>query len=224
MSKKFARTAAIACLCLVLPGCSTLKDALFPRESRLAPLENAVLGQTTREDIIQRVGFPIEIDKRWFDGFETEVFFYYDESMSETAAGGIRHKFLVCEFRKGVLNGYAYHEYGSAGSQNFDQKKRSQLVEGETTRREVQALLGAPPARARLPTGFTLPALELRIAGVPFPMAQIPQGAEEIWQYYRRDLDEDLRTTGQQSLSVFFDGKGVVIGSTLLQELLGSGH
>ena len=216
--RKIVPIAAIACLYMVLSGCNTLHDAIFQRESRLAPLESAVLGQTTRDDIIRQMGFPQEIDRRWFDGLEAEVFFYYDESVSDTALAGIRYKLLACEFRKGVLNAYSYHETGAKG---FDENKRSRLVKGRTTRREVQQLLGTPAARARLPTTFTLPALDLRIAEAPFPLAPIPEGAEEIWQYYRQDMDETLRKTGEQSLSVFFDGNGMVLGSTWLQQLVG---
>lgn len=208
--KKFS-----ACLLiLLLTGCASLKEAVFGRETPLAPLSWAALGTTTREDILRKLGPPEEIDGRRFDALEADVFFYYEADAGERPA----YRFLACEFSKGVLAAYAYHGSDEA---EFDEGRLPQLVKGQSTRQTVESRLGAPAGKARLPTTITLPALGLRLGGAPFPLAEPPGAAAEVWQYHSHSFDQALRKTTQKTLSVFFDAGGLYVGGSLLREQAG---
>lgn len=215
MKKRF--TPLLICL-LALTACTTLHDAIFERESRLAPLQSAILGRTTRDEIIQQLGFPQEINQRRFDHIDSEVFFYLDESASDDYPGRLGYKFLVCEFRKGVLTGYAYRGSFDAHSKDFQEQQRSKLVKGRTSRREVETSMGVPSGRALLPTTINVTALALNMAGGSFPVAGIPEGTQELWWYYGQNFDDRFDKISQESLSMFFDGQGVFVGSALLRE------
>ncbi|NTW36973.1 MAG: hypothetical protein HGB17_12775, partial [Syntrophobacteraceae bacterium] len=75
MKREFEHVVKIVLLGWTLSGCSVLRDAIFERESKLAPLQSAMLGQTRRDEIIKQLGPPQEIDERWFDTFRSEVLF-----------------------------------------------------------------------------------------------------------------------------------------------------
>jgi outer membrane protein assembly factor BamE (lipoprotein component of BamABCDE complex) len=217
MKKRLALLLAAALSGFSLAGCGVLKEAVFGRENPLAPLAWATLGATPRDEIMRKFGAPEEIDKRWFEAFEADVFFYYDVDGADPP----RYQFLACEFSKGVLTAYAYHGSAESAPAAFDGRERSKLVTGQSTRQDVEKLLGAPSGKARLPTTITLPALDLRLGGAPFPLAKIPDAAQEAWQYHSQGFSDDLRKTSQQALSVFFDADGLFVGSALLQEQVG---
>ena len=205
-----------------LSGCATLKEAVFGREYPLAPLAWATLGATTREEVMRRFGAPDEIDRRWSESFEADVFFYYDEDHGNPP----RYQLLACEFGKSMLTAYAYQESAGAAPANFDDSLRLQLVKGQSTRQDVEKLLGPPTGKARLPTTINLPALDLRLGGAPFPLAKIPETAQEVWQYHYETFNyetfhEELRKISQKTLSVFFDAEGLLIDNVLLHEQLG---
>jgi hypothetical protein len=69
-----------------------------------------------------------------------------------------------------------------------------------------------------LPTTINLPALDLRLGGAPLPLAKIPESAQEVWQYHSETFNDDLRKVSQKTLSMFFDARGLLIDSVLLQE------
>lgn len=198
-------------------GCAEFKEAIFGRENKLAPLSTATLGSTSRDEIIQKYGSPEETDKRWFDSMESEVYFYHDQYTAKTHQ--LEYQFLACEFNgKGVLTAYSFHESGDA-PRNFDENERFKLVKGKSSRHEVENLLGAPDGKALLPSTITLPAIEMKLGGAPFPLAKPPEEAKEAWQYYSQTLDDYLNKSAQKTLTVFFDAQGLYVGSSLLQEL-----
>jgi hypothetical protein len=213
----FSRLSVLALAGLFLTGCSALRDAFLDRDSTLAPLESATLGHTSRGEILRQLGEPDEIDARRLDGLPMEVAFYDDSYVDD--GNRPHYRILACEFSQGVLTGYAFHDSGEAARNGFNEADRARLIQGKTTRRDAASALGAPHGKALVPTTLTLPALETRIGGALFPLAQLPEGTREVWQYYSRNFDQAAPKASQQTLSVFFDGQGRVIGSSLLQEL-----
>ncbi len=217
MNNRLPHFSALAMAGFLMAGCAGLRDAFLDRASRLAPPQAATLGQTQRDEIIRQFGDPEEIDARRFGSLSVEVAYYRDDYVDDDNQP--QYKFLACEFGKGVLTGYSYHDSADLPRQGFDDAARAKLAKGKSTRREAETALGAPSGKALLPTTIALPALDIGIGGAPFPLAGIPEGASEVWQYYSQNFDEVARKTAQQTLSVFFDGQGVYLGDSLLHEL-----
>ena len=207
--------------CLSLSACGTLREAIYGRENTLAPLAAAALGATSRDEVVRLYGAPDEVDARRFESFQAEVYFYLDRY--ETG-GRWQYRFLACEFSKGVLTAYAYHEYLESGEGGFDEKERGTLDKGKSTRHDVEKRFGVPQGKALLPTTITLPALQMKLGGAPFPLAQAPEGSAEAWQYYSQNMDDDLRKSGQKTLSVFFDAQGLYLGSALTHEAVSKSY
>ncbi len=199
-------------------GCTTLRDAFMDRPNKLAPLSNDILGSTPRDEIVQRFGMPDEIDRRFFESFDAEVYFYYDRDDSKGPP--IQSQFLACEFSKGILTAYSYNDSDESTQNSFDEKERSKLFKGKSTRQDAERLLGKPIGRALLPTTITVAALDMKHGGAPFPLAKIPDDAKEAWQYFSQNVDDYLHKTAQKTLTVFFDEKGVYLGSAMMQELI----
>jgi len=198
-----------------LGACDTLREAVYGRENKLEPLSGAALGATSRDEVVARYGAPDEIDTRWFEAFQAEVYFYLDRY---NQGGSLQYRFLACEFSKGVLTAYAYHDFLEDAPPGFDDKERGRLEKGESTKRDAERLLGLPQGKALLPTTIGLPALRMRLGGAPFPLAKVPPDSAEVWQYYSQNFGDSLRKNGQKTLSVFFDAQGQYLGSALLQE------
>lgn len=211
--------AALALSLLLLPGCGTLRDAFLDTASPLVPPRGATLGQTSREDIVRQFGEPDEIDARRLDARALEVAYYFADDLDDDHEP--RYKLLVCEFAKGVLTGYAFHDTGVPAKLGFEEAGRAKLSKGQSTRREVENALGAPDGKAFLPTTITLPALDIRLGAAPFPLAAIPAGSKEAWQYYTEGFDETRHSASRQTLTVFFDERGIFLGDALLHELVG---
>jgi hypothetical protein len=221
MQQAITRLAVLALAGYFLAGCSTgaLREAFLGRKNELGSLDNATLGRTPRDEILQRYGAPDEIDQRGFDGHEVEVFFYGDEDVDEDS-GQPRAKVLACEFARGVLTGYVFQVLGPDGGAGFDDSARGKLLTGTTTRGQVESLLGRPQGRALVPTTLTLHALGGQIGGVPAPLAGVPAGVKEVWLYQTQSLDPALGRPRQRSLIVYFDEKGVYLGTTSLRQLV----
>ncbi|WP_348758784.1 hypothetical protein [Candidatus Methylocalor cossyra] len=202
---------------LALSGCGSWRDAFLGRATPLAPLEEARLGQTAREEIVHRYGPPDEVNARNLDATTREVVFYFDPYPG--ADQRPQYRFLACEFSKGVLTGYSFVDTGQPPRAGFDEQALARLVRGQSTRRQVESALGRPEGKALLPTTITLPALNLQLGGAPFPLTRIPDGAWEVWQYHQQAYDVATRKASQQTLSLFFDDHGVLLGSSLLREL-----
>ena len=202
----------------VLSGCTTLREMIHGRPNKLGPLSSATLGSTPRDDILRAFGAPDEIDKRVFESLDAEVFFYYDRE--DRSGPPIQSQYLACEFSKGVLTAYSAYDSTETIQQSFDESQRFKLVKGKSTRQDAERLLGKPTGRALLPTTITLAALDMKTSGAVFPLAKLPPDAKEAWQYFTQNLDDYLRKSAQKTLTLFFDDNGLLVGSTLLQELI----
>jgi hypothetical protein len=201
---------------LSLSGCETLREALYGRENKLAPLGWATLGTTTQDEVTRLYGAPDEIDARRLEpSWQAEVYFYLD---SRDTGNHRQYQFLACEFRLGILNAYSYHESAEPGIAGFNENARAGLLPGQSTRQDVEKRLGNPQGKALPPTTITLPALQIKLGGVPFPLAKLPEGGVEVWQYYQENVDEGRRKKAQQTLSVFFDAQGHYLADVLLLE------
>ncbi len=219
MKNKSVCVLAMGILCLSLAGCAKLHEAVFGRENKLEPLAGAKLGYASRDEIMKRFGAPEEIDRRWFESFEAEVFFYHEPYQGSSSQ--VQHRFLACEFSKGVLTAYSFRDASDSTStqRSFEDTGYLKLVKGKSTRQEVETLLGIPGGRALLPTTITLPALDLKLGMAPFPLAKIPEDAKEVWQYHSQNFDDAQNKASQKTLTVFFDAQGLFVGSLLMQEL-----
>ena len=211
------------CVCLLaaalcLPACGVLREAVYGREKPLAPLAGSMLGAASREDIVRLYGAPDEIDARRFESLQAEVYFYLERRENDNRW---QYRFLACEFSQNRLHAYAYHDYLGADEAGFDENGRARLVKGKTLGAEVEKWLGVPQGKALLPTTINLPALQMRLGGAPFPQAPAPEGSVEVWQYYSQNLGDDLRKSGQKTLSLFFDAQGLYLGGALLHEAVG---
>jgi hypothetical protein len=49
---------------------------------------------------------------------------------------------------------------------------------------------------------------------------KIPDDSKEAWQYYSQNLDDYLSKSAQKTLTIFFDGNGLLVGSSMMSELL----
>jgi hypothetical protein len=201
---------------LSLIGCETLREAIYGRENKLAPLAWATLGTTTRDEVTRLYGAPDEIDARRLEpSWQAEVYFYLD---SHDTGNHRQYQFLACEFSHGLLNAYSYHESAEPEQAGFNETARAGLVPGQSTWQDVEKRLGIPQGKALPPTTINLPALQIKLGGVPFPLAKLPEGGVEVWQYYQENISAGQRKTAQQTLSVFFDAHGHYLASTLLLE------
>lgn len=206
---------------LLLSGCGNLREAILGRQNPLAPPDNVGLGHTSQVEILQRFGNPDEINERRFDTHGAEIFYYYDQDESgDNREGYPELKILACEFKKGILNGYVFQKFGRSRTEDFDDSGRTKLVKGRTTRRETEEILGAPNGRSLLPTTLVLPALAAQVGGVPTVFSAIPENAREAWFYNSQSFEDGQRQPRQRSLIVFFDDKGIYLGSTGLQQLV----
>ncbi len=214
-------SASLLCLLIIglsLSACTTLKEFIYDRPNKLAPLSTEQLGSTPRDDIIKRFGEPDEINKRVVDSLDVEVYFYYDRD--ESNGPPIQSRYLACEFAKGVLTAYSFYESAESEQKSADENERFKLIKGQSTRHEAERLLGVPYSKALLPTTITLPALNMQHRGASFPLTKIPDDAKEAWQYFFPNFDDYLHKTAQKTLTVFFDAQGVYLGSVMMQELV----
>ena len=224
MENKSRYSVAVVLLCFSLSACSTLHEAVFGRENKLAPLANASLGNTTRDDIMKQFGAPEEIDRRWFESFSAEVFFYREQYNGNS--NQVQQRFLGCEFSNGVLTAYTFRDSDESVSmlRNFEDQSWLKLTKGKSTRQDVENLLGVARGKALLPTTITLPALDTKLGLAVFPITKIPEASTEAWQYYSQYFDEVSNKSSQKTLTLFFDAKGVYIASFLMQEQVVKSH
>lgn len=215
MKNKLMGRVVVVCLGFFLVGCASLHESIFGRDIKLSPLANATLGSTPRTDIMRQFGAPSEIDRRWFESFEAEVFLYQEQYNGN--AQRIQQRILVCEFSKGVLTAYSFRDSGEEESpqQSYDSLH---LVKGKSTREDVQSVLGIAKAKALLPTTITLPVLDMKLGAAPLPLARLPEGVKETWQYYSQDFNDAMNKSNWKTLTLFFDGKGIYLGSFLMRE------
>jgi len=202
-----------------LSGCAGLRDSILGREIRLEHLAKANLGHTTRDEIAQLYGDPLEINKRWFESFESEVCFYQGEYNDPEGGGKSAYQTLALEFSKGVLTGWRLHDTATTARQDFADNDRAKLVKGVSSFRDVENVFGTPMLKALLPSTLTQPSLWLGLGWASFPLAAVPAESKEIWQYHHETLSPGGAKTAQRTLSVFFDAKGAYIGSALMQDL-----
>jgi hypothetical protein len=202
---------------LALSGCAGLGEALFERESKLGSPIALTPGKTSREEIVKQLGEPDEIDQRRLGARASEVLHYLDVTPSIDDPGHAEYRYLAMEFHKNVLAAYIRHGSGAANARAFDE---FEPVAGKTTRRELEARLGAPDGKAIPPATINLTALELPASGAPFPIADIPEGVAEVWQYFGQTFDAGLRASARKTLIVFLDERGIVLESRLLRELM----
>lgn len=219
MTKTLPRLALLAWAVIAMTGCASIHDAFFDREYKLENLAKANLGITKRDEIIQGFGNPSEINKRWFEFFEAEVYYYEAEYTVRSAGNTVARQILACEFNKGILRAWRLHDTAPSAQQDFEDKDRGKLVKGSSTQKEVESLFGLPMAKALLPSTITLASLGLNLGGAPYPMAKLPEEAKEVWQYHHESLTSGGEKSAQKTLSVFFDAKGVFVGSSQIQEL-----
>lgn len=195
-----------------------MREAFLDRETPLAPPEGAALGQAQRQAVLAPFGEPDEIDARRFGAQSVEVVYYLDDYADENQQ--LQYKFLALEFSQERLAGYAFYDSG-APLPDFSETGHAKLLKNISSRNDAERVLGKPNGKALLPTTLNLPALDAGLGGAPFPISNIPEGAKEVWQYYRQSFDEAARRrTSRQTLSVFFDSKGAYLGEALLHELV----
>ena len=206
-------------LLLLTTACADWRDRLPGRHESIRPLENAALTLTHRADIVNRFGQPDEIDRRWFEGRQTETLYYHDVYPSNRRQGQADYRYLACEFAQDALTGYVYHDSLEENARGFDEQARAKLIAGKTTQQDAVSLLGAPSGKALPLSMVNLPALDLSVAGPSHVLAAIPESTHEIWFYFSQTLDEALRSTARATLSLFFDRRGVLLGSHTLREL-----
>lgn len=218
MKKFLAVLSFVAVVGMSLSGCATVRELVYGRPNKLSPPPNASLGSTPRDEIIREFGAPDEIDRRIFESFDAEVFYYYDRL--DNQGPPVESRFLACEFSKGILTAYSYHDSEVSAQHSFDENERFKLIKEKSTKKDAERLLGWPTGKALLPSTITLPALGMMPGGAPFPLAKIPDSAKEAWLYFSQNLDDYLNKSAQKTLTLFFDVNGTYLGSALMQELV----
>lgn len=206
-------------LSLTLAGCTSLKDAVMNEEANFVEISSKTLGLTKMEEIQSRFGQPDEINKRWLDGYDSEVHFYKQQLRQNNINQPLNTQTLVCEYNKGVLMGYLIKDTSLVSGPGFDNQDRPKLIRQKTTRQELQLIFGQPTLKTLLPSTLSIASLSLRNGGSPIPLVKTPEGTAEVWQYVNEVKDFDGEVRARRTLTVFFDREGIFQGSTQTQEL-----
>ena len=136
----FLRAVSIVITALLLAGCAGKN---FERP----PLESFVLGKTTKEDVIAKLGKPLRVGKLNVNGVELESNTYAYASMgSEAAHPGVTpgrgEDFFYDDHS--VLVGTVFRSSFKADGTDFDETKIAQITKGRSTRVDVVQLMGPP--------------------------------------------------------------------------------
>jgi outer membrane protein assembly factor BamE (lipoprotein component of BamABCDE complex) len=116
----------------VLVGCVQGRD--FTR----SPADTLTLGKTTRQEIVTRMGSPVEQGTVSRTGVVLQSIQYHQWSSTGYERGQM---FFL---RDDILVGHSYSSTETNDSTNFDATRVNLIRKGETTEREVITLLGPP--------------------------------------------------------------------------------
>ena len=188
-------------------GCATpvIKSGTdFKKET----LNNIVIGQTTKVEVIGVLGAPGGMRKRILNNAEYDISIY---AFSQLEEGLMNYKRLFCEFKNNLLNAYDFESTFKEDQPRITEKEKIYLERGKTRRNDVQNLFGTPTSKAFLPTTLI--------------SDYVPSGTKEIWKYSHREIEMTIgRTTNIdkyliKSIIIFFDGDGIVIDSSYFEDV-----
>ena len=166
-----ASVAKLILCCALVVGCTAPVGRNFTR----SPADTVVLGKTTRQDIVNRMGIPFEQSKMARNEVvvSTATYKYWVPPAYER----FQNFFYVDD----VLVGHQYSSTAKEDSTDFDVTLLNRIRKSETTESEVMKLLGRPsgefiypfikdreakpPRAVRTPPGQVLPFMHERARG-----------------------------------------------------------
>ena len=162
------------------------------------------VGRTTQDDSRRMLGKPLRTQTVTTGG-STFVVDHY--SYSESQLGAVKARSVNVECRDGLVNGYAY-----ASSFDFDKTQApmaavASVKERQSTRQDVERLLGLPSGRVRIPTSFR-------------DVSEIARGTGGVELWFWFSMDKITWSTNDQTVRmiyVVFDASDVVV-KTLTRE------
>lgn len=192
----------VALVSFALSGC-------IGRDFKPPPLDDLTLGTTSPRDVIGRLGEAYQertrliaagetliyrnpLDPVVMDGtYTTFVYTFADAAGAPVFGGTSPARTLALEFRDNRLFYYCYASSFQEDATNFDEAKIAAIRKGETTKAEVQTLIGKPSGRAM------------------YPEIRIEDGERYIYTYSAvRPLD---RQATRKRLDILFDVAGKVV-------------
>ena len=187
-----------------IAGCVTLVGPIG-RDFEKGRIRDIVIGQTTKAEIIKYLNVPFETRKMTLDNTEYEIFRYYYTHLEEGMYIA-KVRVLDCEFKNDIVNGYIFNSTFKEEQHKFNEKERSKLEKGRTTKNDVLNLFGATSGKALLPT--TLPFLNA------------PSGTREIWTYSYKyfKIISDTEKAYTKYLAAFFDSNSSLIDFSYVEE------
>jgi outer membrane protein assembly factor BamE (lipoprotein component of BamABCDE complex) len=176
-------------LLLIIALCAGCAGADFKRPDS----ESLHLGQTSEKEIRARYGDP-RGEKTLVMNDQTIKVLTYAHAEAAPYVEKIPVRAMTYSFHEGTLVGFDYTSSFSSDKTDFDDTLVNQIVQGQTTRDRVVALLGQP-------TGIVIR-----------PLVKAPGQQAYFYSYSRTDKNP---WTGQlrrrtKSLVITFDGTGVV--------------
>jgi hypothetical protein len=157
------------------------------------------LGETTQAEVIQRFGAPTVRESLERNGQPITFLAYVYTSEAERNHGDhgvIAARTLNLFFHQDRLVGHEFRSSAESDHTDFDQRKARAIVKGQSTRAEVEQLLGQP-------SGF-----------LTYPVVAAPLGQAMVYGYTQQrriPFGQPIRFT--KSLLVTFDPGGVVNGA-----------
>src|SRR2546428_5723092 len=127
-------------VCLLAPaiaGCAGGREFVRPNTSEL------ILGETTEQDVRQRMGDPRRQGTLVKNG-ETLTTLAYSYALAYPYVDDVKMRAMGFYFLRGVLAGYEFTSSFKEDKTRFDEGKISHIQRGQSTRQDVVSLLGQP--------------------------------------------------------------------------------
>ena len=174
-------------------GCSTTGNK-FNYQNRM----NLELGVTSINDAIKLVGKPEET--KTVSNYEgnykilTYIYTYGD------IAGGAAIRLLYLEFKDDKLNAHLYSSDFKEDKTEFDFSKSKNLKVGQSSKDDVEQLLGEPSGKAICPSTLR-----------DYPKKC--QNATEIWSWTYTNVYQEYDNFNTRTMSTYisFDEKGIIV-------------
>jgi hypothetical protein len=186
------RATTLLLVMMLFAGCASGVDFKRPDAANLN------LGLTSEKEIRDRYGDP-RGETTLLKNEKTIKVLSYAHAEAAPYVEKIPVRAMTYSFHEGRLVGFDYSSSFSSDKTDFDDGLVTQIVQGETTKDQVVALLGKP-------TGMLIQ-----------PMVKEPGQQAYVYSYSRTDKDPFAthfrRTT--KTLVVTFDGKGIVVEKNL---------
>lgn len=190
---------SVVAVSLALGGCVSTRSQV-----QRVPDQDLILGRTTKEEIVARMGTPGRESVRMENDKEIQVLAYVYATMYTNDAqitGTPAARSQSFSFHEDVLVGHQFMSSFKSASTDFDDTVVESFKEGETTRADVIAALGRPTGRWIYPMvdepgdegiGYAFSFVDTRKAGIPrlFKRLNVVLGPDDVVRKIELDVQE----------------------------------